>query len=461
VIELSTLYSKDAKDNILLWRTWTEEDVVCYEHGQVGKKLVTHRDRQQATNTGRANMRTPAEQADFVAQSAWDKKKKQGYQDSIEAAKTAEVLLPMLAQPLVKKTRKNGVMHEAQRDVKYPCDAQRKLNGLRCLAIMGDDCVAALKSRQGTEWDTLTHIESELALIGDIGDIFDGEIYLHGTPLQTINGWVKNGSDAEVASCRTALQYCIYDMPRINNTSPVWEERHKALKDRYVKYLVGKLVSMSRDELAVLLGGQHASYEQVRHNLEYIWAMDPVVFHPLSAPYGTPSEAFTLWLTGLPLQLVRTFQVENEHHVKTIAKVIISEGYEGVILRQRGWDYTFRKRKEALIKWKDFCDEEFNVVDMTSREYFPPGGDGDSIEICDVAICRNNLNAETFETVPMGTIEDKQRYWNERDKYIGSRAMVRYLERSVDGIPQGNPVLTTFRLDDDTPEEEDDMAMWS
>lgn len=418
MIELPTLYSKDAKKNLLQWSVWNEGDVVVMEHGQVGKKLTISKDRALATNVGRSNERDGEAQAEFEAQARWEKKLKQGYLESMDEAKTAEILLPMLAQPIVKKARRKGQIVETRRAVEFPCHVQPKLNGLRCLAFVGPDKSVTLKSRQGTVWDTLDHIEAAVSEMGEPGDIFDGEMYVHGLSLQQHNSLIKNASDPKVAEQRKLLQFHLYDMPsKLGSRGRTWRERWHDLNTRYVmKYLPNVADGFTNDDM--------------------------IFYAPTT------------------LQIVQTDTVYNEAGIKDWASKYISKGYEGLIIRQFGHEYTFGKRKEALIKYKDFIDEEFVVEDILGREYFDRDT-GSSYMIADKCVCRNNLSDATFEVVPLGTMQEKKLMLEEKEKYIGRRLVVRFLERSDSGIPQGNTVGVAFRLDEDTPVDDEDPSMWS
>ena len=415
MIELPTLYSKDAKGKIIQWRVYNDGDVVVTEHGQLGGKQAINRDRALPTNVGRSNERLGEAQAEFEAEAAWTKKKKQGYFETIDEAKTTQVILPMLAHPLEKKSRNSkGIMVVKRREIEFPCHVQRKLNGLRCLAIVGQDGTVALKSRQGTLWTYLEHIEAEVAAFAQPGDILDGEIYLHGTPLQTINGWIKNGSDPHTAIPRSTLQYHIYDLPSHGGS---WQERWTELLWRFSQVTLGPF---QKSDTATVIGKGGIQHGR--------------------------------------LHLIETHVARDEADVKDFAAKAVAGGYEGVIIRHLHHPYTFGKRKDALIKWKEFIDEEFLVENITSREYFD--ADGKSFPILDKCVCRNNQTEATFEVVPLGTIPEKQKMWEQRDQYIGQRLVVRFLERSIDGIPQGNPVGLGFRHEADMPLEENDMAMW-
>lgn len=410
-IELPALYARGADKTILVWRTFTEGSIVAFEHGQLGGKLVVNRARAEPTNIGRANQRNPDQQASFESEAAWVKKTKQGYFESVEQAKIAEVLLPMLAHPITKKAKVKGVRTVTERGITFPCQVQRKLNGLRCLAIVGEDRMVTLKSRQGTVWELLQHIELAVAAIGRPGDIFDGEIYLHGVPLQTINGWIKNGTDQAVVPLRAMLQYNIYDMPRCGTSIGTWEVR--------------------RDRLT-------ARFQQ----------LDDMILVAPRVP------------TLSSLKPVETFTVHSREELDTLAKSFVLAGYEGAIIRQLGHEYAFDRRVEGLLKWKQFTDSEFKVIDVLSRERFDPGTN-QSYMILDKCVCQNNTTEATFEVVPLGDMAQKKQWHEQKEQLIGKRLVVRYLERSVDGIPQGNPVGVAFRLDEDLAGlEEDDANPW-
>jgi hypothetical protein len=146
----------------------------------------------------------------------------------------------------------------------------------------------------------------------------------------------------------------------------------------------------------------------------------------------------------------------TEEEVCAKEKEAIINGYEGLILRLHGDGYAFGlARPKSLMKWKRFTDEEFEVIDMRSLDY---SCNNTTVTICDVCFCKNNLTDATFKAKPRGSVEQMREYWVNKEAYIGKRGVVRFLERSDDGIPQGNPVLVAFRLDEDTDGK--DASMW-
>jgi DNA ligase-1 len=398
-IELEPLYCKNKSGGIQVWRVYAEAGTVITEHGVVGGKLVTNRVRCKPTNVGRANARDEVQQAIFEATSAHTEKKKAGYFTSITEAQNSFVLLPMLAHPLYKDAKVKGALTKVKREVNFThCWAQRKYNGLRCLSPVRADGVQLI-SRQGTLWDSagLDHIRKALLSIGRPGDVYDGELYIHGVPLQTLNSYIKR-NQPETAK----LQYVLYDMPIAEGQRDgTFEERFHELRARLARY----------DGTALLLA---------------------------------------------PTKLCTS---EAEVHAMQ-QHVVFQEGYEGLIIRQAGFRYEFGDRSESLIKYKTFQDAEFEIIDSIPREWFPPGSSA-SLQVLDKFVCKNDSGDKTFEVVPRGDMAGTRReYWTNRGSYIGQKLVVRFLERSIDGIPQGNPVGIAVRLPEDTPEA-DSTTAWS
>ena len=125
-------------------------------------------------NEGKANETTPFEQACAEAQSKWEKQKKKGYVESIEAAEAGELdelieggIEPMLAHTFEKQGHK----------IKYPCYVQPKLDGIRCIAMVKNG-KCTLWSRTRKRITSCPHIIEELSRNFPVGNIvLDGELY--------------------------------------------------------------------------------------------------------------------------------------------------------------------------------------------------------------------------------------------------------------------------------------------
>ena len=198
--------------------------VITVTHGyESGKKMVNDRVVTTGKNLGKKNATTPVTQAISEAESLWNKKRDAGYATDTVAAIiipttvatmipaipttvittviTASVPLPMLAQDYNKRGK----------SMTFPCFAQRKLDGVRCVAIAG----RGLFSRNGKASSPhLTHIVAEMNLL-PAGTTLDGELYSDDLTFQEIVGLVKKGTlKAGDAEKMAKIHLCVYDTIR-------------------------------------------------------------------------------------------------------------------------------------------------------------------------------------------------------------------------------------------------------
>ena len=135
---LPTLYKKSSQGKIEQWEVSVSKkmDGRCHvnsTYGEVDGKMQTTFDTiLEGKNIGKKNETSVYEQACNEATAKWEKKKKKGYVESIEAAQAGELddlieggIEPMLAQTYEKHADK----------IVFPCLAQPKLDGIRCVAI--------------------------------------------------------------------------------------------------------------------------------------------------------------------------------------------------------------------------------------------------------------------------------------------------------------------------------------
>lgn len=212
VKEFPVLYGDSAKGKVKQYRVWVEENhatgtaSIFREHGQKdGKKQLDEKVVSVGKNVGKSNETTPTEQALSEAESMWNKKKDNNYTESLEDAISGNKanMLPMLAQPF----------KDAKHRLVYPAYIQPKLNGVRCLAKRVGNNIE-FTSRKGKSYnETLQHLVTPLLERMHDGQVFDGEIYIHGLSLQTIVSYVK-----KLRPESAQLQYWIYDIaePQVN-----------------------------------------------------------------------------------------------------------------------------------------------------------------------------------------------------------------------------------------------------
>jgi hypothetical protein len=146
---------------------------------------------------------SPLQKALFDAGNSWQDKYEHNYVLSVDDVDNPpEFIYPMLAL-----TAKKQVL---------PCFAQGKLNGIRAFSIRAglpeynykpNDM---LTSRGGKDLPTLAHIKAACDEVFGNHTNHDGEVYLHGVPLQDISGMSKK----ERGGLET-LEYWVYDIPMV------------------------------------------------------------------------------------------------------------------------------------------------------------------------------------------------------------------------------------------------------
>ena len=193
-METKLLYGLDKSGKYKVWSIWTEGPELYIMHGAENGKMQAKCEIVQGKNIGRANETTPEQQAELEAESRYKKQLDKGYRPTKEEL-TELPLLPMLAADYLKQGHR----------IKYPCFGSPKMDGVRCLAIRHEDHVE-LKSRGGKEY-CVPHVQAQLLTIMRAGDIWDGELYIHGKFLEEIVSAVKKWNDNT-----PDVEFIIFDM---------------------------------------------------------------------------------------------------------------------------------------------------------------------------------------------------------------------------------------------------------
>lgn len=193
-----TLFGESSHGKQKMWSVSVSETpekhgVILTKHGYVdGKQVESRRVVTEGKNIGKKNATTPLTQAVSEAQALWNKKKDAGYTPTAAAEAdaapvavggagapappTPEVPLPMLAHDYNKRGK----------SITFPCYVQRKLDGVRCVAIPS----RGLFSRNGKQFPHLKHIRDDIDRLAP-NIMFDGELYSDELSFQEIVGLVK------------------------------------------------------------------------------------------------------------------------------------------------------------------------------------------------------------------------------------------------------------------------------
>ena len=198
-----TLYKKGAH-GINVWSIESKGNVIhIYGNGSEYTEEIKE---------GKAG-RSIAEQVELRMNARIRGKLDDGFKESKEEAMNGEItnqlglVNPMLATPL-----KNTRIHKTANYFIQP-----KLDGHRCLINSN-----GAYSRRGKPIETITEIVDSLNLPDNV--TLDGELYLHGEPLQTIASWAKR-RQANTAK----LEYHVYDIIVHDDLDMTFEDRHNYL----------------------------------------------------------------------------------------------------------------------------------------------------------------------------------------------------------------------------------------
>ena len=297
-----TLYKKTNTGAIQYWKTWTFENAVHTEFGQLDTDKPQHTvDVVRGKNIGKKNETSDIEQAAVQAKQHWDKQVKKGYSESLEKAEAGDTGLegikPMLAQKY--EDREKEVL--ATFDRGEPVLVQPKLDGIRCVSVCKGGKVT-LYTRTQKKINTVPHIVEQLEQLakgmGILSFEFDGELYCHKFS-DNFNEFISIVRRDELHENHKVIEYHIYDTPTCVPTS-----------DR-----LSSIVSLSKT--------------------------------PLFKSFSN-------------LKVVETGEAYSKENIDQAQMEYIQRGYEGLMVRLNG-PYE-HKRSKFLLKYKNFQDDEFKVI---------------------------------------------------------------------------------------------------
>lgn len=126
------------------------------------------------------------------------------------------------------------------------------------------------------------------------------------------------------------------------------------------------------------------------------------------------------------IKIVRTQLLESEAQLKQFHQQNLLNGFEGTMIRSRSGLYKPDCRSYGLLKYKDFLDEEFEIIGGRSAQ----GRDEGTV----VFECKTS-SGQSFNVRPKGTWDERKDYLDRIDQYVGQMLTVRFQEKSEDGVP--------------------------
>lgn len=206
------LYQKDSKGRAKVWSVTTSGDSIIVSYGLVGGKITQKVTKAKPKNIGKSNETTAPDQARLEAQSKWNKQvDREDYHWDIDQA--GKQLRPMLARDYTSLSKQVDWSGD------YWC-VQPKLDGLRLVYGKRTEwCIhPELLTRKGEVYkvphisklgDDLTQIICDK--LGEESHRFrglDGELYIHGMPLNRIASRAKKYKK----DLTEELEYHLFDL---------------------------------------------------------------------------------------------------------------------------------------------------------------------------------------------------------------------------------------------------------
>ena len=304
-------------------------------------------------------------------------------------AGTNGVIKPMLAKQANKVT-KTSIFNKIWL-------ASRKIDGLRCTIYLGDDNKLHTSSRGATNYDSamfeiLTHPALIKLFKNNKGLMLDGECYHHGYTLQQINSIART---QKVAKDLEILQFYWYDIVDLN--SPF-------------KARLAKMQSMAA--------------ELKKYGYEIGWEPDRVFKE-----------------NELRIQFVPQVEVSGWDNMMKLHNEYVSEGWEGLVIRDPERPYKPNGRTNDMIKIKQYQSEEFLIV---GYELGLRGSE-------DMVFILETSDGIKFKAKPHGDREQKQWYVdNFEQECLNKYAITKFFYLSNDRVPL-QPSVAAIRLIEDMP----------
>ena len=383
------LFTKDTKGKTRFWKATSNLELnadghisILIEHGVLGSDKVVKKERftKNGKNIGKINQTTIEEQALLDVSYLYQKQLDDGYVFNLDSY--TEPLRPQLAHPYEKRK------HTVKFDYKHPTApndysnryyASKKLDGVRLFVFVSNGKVIKFESRTGKPFKYFSHIAT--AIENNLSDVdkvlnnvvFDGELFNKNIPFNVLSSLI-NSDD--------------YTTTEFNSVTYTTEQVQFHCYDR---------VNLDKKEEDYFTRFVNVS----------IPAENNIVFK------------------------IDNKIIKNEQDLITLGGKWISEGYEGLMLRNGWTPYDFGKRSNNLLKYKIMLDEEFLILDIIDSENEP----GQPIFVVEVQKATDKEEALTCNVRMKGEKKENEKYLINKKDYINKWLKVQYQAKSEYNIP--------------------------
>jgi len=355
------LFSKNQNGKYMWWQIYVENNKIYTSKGFVGSENITNYKPSviSGKNIGRKNETSPHEQALFEAQTIWKKKIDAGYSTSKDDTKSKKSSRDVLVKYLPMLA--NKYIPDKTKLNKNGVYVSEKLDGVRALTGYNTQTKKIeMWTRTGRDINHFENIRNNIIkILNELNDnslVFDGELYSHEIEFNKISGIVRRKTTK--SEDEKKIHYYIFDIVDIDKT---YKERLKILER------INEIIK----ELNI-------------KNIRIVLST----------------------LVYKPKQIL-------EYHNK-----FVKNGYEGIMIRNPDSKYLLKNRSAGLLKYKEFEDAEFEIVDVVCGQ-----GNEDK---CAIFVCKNNDDCRTFNVRPRGSFEKRKEQYKNRKKLIGKKLTVRW-----------------------------------
>lgn len=360
---LPTLYNRDKMGRLNKWTIYVSNNSIA-SYSQIDEGVIKRFKPVccKGKNIGKKNETSDEEQALFECYSKWLKKQDQGYTKDI----------PKELSKDTKKDEKTTLLpmlankyQDRKKYLQIPFAVSRKLDGIRMITKQEDNKIICL-SRLGKEFCFMEHIRTQILSVMTklnwMNINFDGELYSHDLSFNQISSIVRQKN--KPSKDEDKLQYWIFD---VADTNATYKERVyflKVFKETYEK----------------------------------------------------------LFPKSNTLQFELYELVDNHDVIQSLHDKYVNEGFEGLMARNLESLYKFKHRSNDLLKYKNFEDEEFEIVDFKLGK----GTEEGAI----IYTCKSGT--EVFDVRPRGSIFQRIEDGKKGKSFIGKKLTVRYQKDSRD-----------------------------
>lgn len=399
----TTLFALNKDQSFQEWKVFVEDSNVIVQFGKVGGKVQTKVTECEPKNVGRANETTGQQQAIAEGISKWEKQVRLGYRESTAELETEDNLSPMLAQDAIKRSK----------NIIYPCYAQPKLDGLRCLVTFDDEGQPVFNSRGNKIYPIKGKIVDEIIELRKATgfNMFDGEVYLHGLSLQKIVSLAKKWRTKEDIEAEVNKEY-LTEVKKWKKDPSKYEEPQPNL-NKYGGFCSDDLEFHifdipSKGKVWDSNNGYEDSWDYKDHPCRYADLMN--------------TDSTVSKLTLSKIKIVHGSFMEDEDQTKDSIGIYMQRGYEGAIIRNFKGLYEFGQRSTDLQKWKLFQDSEAKVTGYTIDK------NKEAVLEC------IEKDGTTFKCKMKGTFLDRNE--DAAKKIVDNFINFSFQARTDDGVPQ-------------------------